>query len=333
MSATEDLAKLEVFPRRSSPGSGRTDTRSTPVVLAEVRAEEGSSDSRPRPGWRSDRCRRRGHGQPHPARPAGRLRRAQPRDCVGRGSAESHGRWPFSRDPKRGPGRARSAAPAATNATFPRPGDISKPLRERGKRIVRGLSTGWLLFRATRAPFRARPSRGAARLAVAARAGFFIRRRAESPSWPPASSIRAQRRQRRFDTMQGADDANATADQVQRRTRVLQNGSSPCRGMSLLALSCYLLAGALGLALFAMRGSRHWFVHLGCRPIHQPGLHHAAVQLVYRGPGRDCHRDRVRASDASRRLCRPDARPPYPGRHSWRLVPVGAASVALIAST
>jgi 1,4-dihydroxy-2-naphthoate octaprenyltransferase len=85
--------------------------------------------------------------------------------------------------------------------------------------------------------------------------------------------------------MQGADDANTTPTKFSGGSRVLQNGLISMRGMSLLALGCYLLAGALGLALFAMRGSAALVVISAAGLFISLAYTMPPLKLVYRGLG------------------------------------------------
>jgi len=167
----------------------------------------------------------------------------------------------------------------------PRYFERSPPSAARG--FVRGSRPAGCSFRATRAPFlSATFAPVLLGLAVAARAGFF------DPATALITVVAASVvhfglnvANDVFDTMQGADDANATPTKFSGGSRVLQNGLISMRGMSLLALSCYLLAGALGLALFAMRGSAALVVISAVGLFISLAYTMPPFKLVYRGLG------------------------------------------------
>jgi 1,4-dihydroxy-2-naphthoate octaprenyltransferase len=128
---------------------------------------------------------------------------------------------------------------------------------ERGVRIRPRMSKRLLLFRATRAPFlSATFAPVLLGLAVAARVGVFdavtavitvVAASAVHLGLNVANDV--------FDTLQGADDANATPTKFSGGSRVLQNTLVTIREMSMLAIGCYAVAAILGIVLLVMRGS------------------------------------------------------------------------------
>jgi 1,4-dihydroxy-2-naphthoate octaprenyltransferase len=128
---------------------------------------------------------------------------------------------------------------------------------ERGEIVRPTLPRGLLLLRATRAPFlSATLAPVLLGLAVAARVGVFdavtavitvVAASAVHLGLNVANDV--------FDTMQGADDANATPTKFSGGSRVLQNALVTMREMSLLAIGCYGVAAVLGLLLLVLRPS------------------------------------------------------------------------------
>ena len=128
---------------------------------------------------------------------------------------------------------------------------------ERGVLVRPRLSTGLLLFRATRAPFLSATFVPVLLgLAVAARSGIFdfvtaaitlLAASAVHLGLNVANDV--------FDTLLGADDANATPTKFSGGSRVIQNALITIREMSMLAIGCYAVAAALGLLLLLLRGS------------------------------------------------------------------------------
>ena len=123
-------------------------------------------------------------------------------------------------------------------------------------------------------------------IAVAARAGFFdlvsaaitiVAACAVQLGLNVANDI--------FDTLQGADDANATPTKFSGGSRVLQNALISMRGMSLLAIGCYGVALALGLVLLLMRGSTALVVISAIGLFISLGYTMPPFKLVYRGLG------------------------------------------------
>jgi 1,4-dihydroxy-2-naphthoate polyprenyltransferase len=128
---------------------------------------------------------------------------------------------------------------------------------ERGERVRPRLPRQLLLLRATRAPFlSATFAPVLLGLAVAARVGVFdaltavitvVAACAVHLGLNVANDV--------FDTLQGADDANATPTKFSGGSRVLQNALVTIREMSMLAVGCYVVAAILGVLLLVMRGS------------------------------------------------------------------------------
>ena len=289
MSATEDLAKLAAFPLAVLAWVEEGGYPVNVVVAVEVRAEEGIVRFAAPTGLAIPAGAAVGvtgsHIRPGPQ---GGFDERSHVTAWGAATAESHGRlavrvtrtWAWDeRD---------LPLPAAYERDVPKARRYFEALSaERGKRVRPRLSTGWLLFRATRAPFlSATFAPVLLGLAVAARAGFF------DPATALITVVAASVVQFGlnvandvFDTMQGADDANATPTKFSGGSRVLQNGLISMRGMSLLALGCYVLAGALGLALFAMRGSGALVVISAVGLFISLAYTMPPFKLVYRGLG------------------------------------------------
>jgi len=148
--------------------------------------------------------------------------------------------------------------PVAYERSLPRARRYFEALSaERGVQVRPRLSTGLLLFRATRAPFLSATFVPVLLgMAVAARAGFFDVLTA-SITILAASAVHLGLNVANdvFDTLQGADDANPTPTKFSGGSRVLQNALVTIREMSLLAIGCYTVAAVLGLLLLLMRGS------------------------------------------------------------------------------
>jgi 1,4-dihydroxy-2-naphthoate octaprenyltransferase len=178
--------------------------------------------------------------------------------------------------------------PAAYERSLPKARRYFEALSAaRGVPVRPRLSPALLLFRATRAPFLSATFAPVfLGFAVAARAGFFdivtalitlVAASAVHLGLNVANDV--------FDTLQGADDANATPTKFSGGSRVLQNALVSIREMSLLAAGCYAIAAALGLVLLAMRGSP------ALAAIYALGLFISLaytmppLKLVYRGVG------------------------------------------------
>ena len=148
--------------------------------------------------------------------------------------------------------------PAAYERSLPKARRYFDALsEERGERVRPTLPRGMLLIRATRAPFlSATFAPVLLGLAVAARVGTFdvvtavitlVAASAVHLGLNVANDV--------FDTILGADDANATPTKFSGGSRVLQNALVNVREMSLLAVACYGMAAVLGVALLILRGS------------------------------------------------------------------------------
>jgi 1,4-dihydroxy-2-naphthoate polyprenyltransferase len=148
--------------------------------------------------------------------------------------------------------------PAAYEAGLPKARRYYAGLsRERGVTVRPQLPRGLLLMRATRAPFLSATFVPvilgiaiAARTATLDVLGAVLTLAAAAFvhfGLNVANDV--------FDTIQGADDANATPTKFSGGSRVIQNALMSVRGMSLLAVACYGIATALGIAILALRGS------------------------------------------------------------------------------
>jgi 1,4-dihydroxy-2-naphthoate polyprenyltransferase len=144
-----------------------------------------------------------------------------------------------------------------------------------------------LLFRATRAPFlSATFAPVLLGLAVAARVGIFdivtavitlVAASAVHMGLNVANDV--------FDTLLGADDANATPTKFSGGSRVLQNALVTIREMSMLAIGCYAVAAVLGIALLVMRGSPALVVIVALGFFISLAYTMPPFKLVYRGLG------------------------------------------------
>jgi 1,4-dihydroxy-2-naphthoate octaprenyltransferase len=158
---------------------------------------------------------------------------------------------------------------------------------ERGVLVRPKLSTGWLFFRATRAPFlSATLAPVLLGLAVALRVGVFdpltavvtlVAASAVHLGLNVANDV--------FDTLQGADDANQTPTKFSGGSRVLQNALVTIREMSLLAVGCYGVAAALGVVLFVLRGSPALVLIAALGFFISLAYTMPPLKLVYRGLG------------------------------------------------
>ena len=158
---------------------------------------------------------------------------------------------------------------------------------ERGVRVRPRLSKYLLLVRATRAPFlSATFAPVLLGLAVAARVGDFdivtavitvVAASAVHLGLNVANDV--------FDTLLGADDANATPTKFSGGSRVLQNALVTIREMSVLAIGCYALAAFLGIVLLALRGSPALFVIAAVGFFISVAYTMPPFKLVYRGLG------------------------------------------------
>jgi 1,4-dihydroxy-2-naphthoate octaprenyltransferase len=178
--------------------------------------------------------------------------------------------------------------PAAYERSLPKARRYFEALSAaRGVPVRPRLSPALLLFRATRAPFlSATFAPVLLGFAVAARAGFFdivtalitlVAASAVHLGLNVANDV--------FDTLQGADDANATPTKFSGGSRVLQNALVSIREMSLLAAGCYAIAAGLGLVLLAMRGSPALVAIYVLGLFISLAYTMPPVKLVYRGVG------------------------------------------------
>ncbi|MGA3057212.1 MAG: prenyltransferase [Candidatus Limnocylindrales bacterium] len=178
--------------------------------------------------------------------------------------------------------------PAAYERSLPKARRYFETLSAaRGVLVRPRLSPALLLFRATRAPFlSATFAPVLLGLAVAARAGFFDVVTA-SITLLAASAVHLGLNVANdvFDTLQGADDANATPTKFSGGSRVLQNALISIREMSLLAAGCYLVAGALGLVLLLLRGSPALVTIVAIGLFISLAYTMPPFKLVYRGVG------------------------------------------------
>jgi 1,4-dihydroxy-2-naphthoate octaprenyltransferase len=178
--------------------------------------------------------------------------------------------------------------PAAYERSLPRARRYFEALSaERGVQVRPRLSTGLLLFRATRAPFLSATFVPVLLgLAVAARTGFFdvltalitlLAASAVHLGLNVANDV--------FDTLLGADDANPTPTKFSGGSRVLQNALVTIREMSMLAIGCYAVAAALGLLLMLLRGSPALLAISALGLVISVAYTMPPFKLVYRGLG------------------------------------------------
>ena len=158
---------------------------------------------------------------------------------------------------------------------------------ERGTPVKPRLSLGWLTLRATRLPFlSATIVPVVIGIAIAASHGFFdlisavltvIGAAFVQLGLNVANDV--------FDTSQGADDANMTPTKYSGGSRVIQYGLVSFRQMATIATVCYLIAGAIGLLLLALRGSPALLVIGVLGFVISLGYTAPPLRLVYRGLG------------------------------------------------
>jgi len=158
---------------------------------------------------------------------------------------------------------------------------------ERGERIRPRLSKRLLFLRATRAPFlSATLAPVLLGLAVAARAGVFdVFTAVVTVLAASAVHLGLNVANDVFDTLLGADDANATPTKFSGGSRVLQNALVTVREMSMLAIGCYAAAAALGILLLAVRGSPALVVIAAVGFVISVAYTMPPIKLVYRGLG------------------------------------------------
>ncbi len=178
--------------------------------------------------------------------------------------------------------------PAAYERSLPKARRYFEELsREKGFRVRPRMDLRLLLFRATRAPFlSATLVPVVLGLALAAQMGFF-----DAPTaivtiaaaclvhfgLNVANDV--------FDTLAGADDANANPTKFSGGSRVIQNALVSVGQMSVLAAACYVVAGVLGLALLELRGSTTLVAIVAVGLVISLGYTMPPLKFVYRGFG------------------------------------------------
>jgi 1,4-dihydroxy-2-naphthoate octaprenyltransferase len=158
---------------------------------------------------------------------------------------------------------------------------------ERGTPVKPKLSFGWLALRTTRLPFlSATIVPVVLGIVIAARQGSFdlltalltvIGAAFVQLGLNVANDV--------FDSVQGADEANVTPTQFSGGSRVIQYGLVSFRQMAGLATTFYVLAGAIGLLLLALRGSPALLVIGVVGFIVSLGYTAPPLKFVYRGLG------------------------------------------------
>ena len=158
---------------------------------------------------------------------------------------------------------------------------------ERGTPVKPRLAFGPLVLRSTRLPFlSATIVPVLLGIAIAASDGFF--------DWPTALltvlgaafvHLGLNVSNDVFDTAQGADDANVTPTKFSGGSRVIQYGLVSFRQMATLATAFYLVGGAIGLVLLAVRGSTELLVIGLVGFVVSLGYTAPPLKFVYRGLG------------------------------------------------
>jgi 1,4-dihydroxy-2-naphthoate octaprenyltransferase len=158
---------------------------------------------------------------------------------------------------------------------------------ERGTPVKPKLSFGWLALRTTRLPFlSATIIPVVLGIAIAARQGSFDLLTAVLTVVGAACvQLGLNVANDVFDTAQGADDANVTPTQYSGGSRVIQYGLVSFRQMAGIATVFYVLAGLIGLALLALRGSTELLVIGVVGFIVSLGYTAPPLKFVYRGLG------------------------------------------------
>ena len=158
---------------------------------------------------------------------------------------------------------------------------------ERGTPVKPKLSLGWLILRTTRLPFlSATIVPVVIGIAIAARQGSFdLLTAILTVVGASFVQIGLNVANDVFDTTQGADDANVTPTQYSGGSRVIQYGLVSLRQMASIAFVSYAIAGAIGLALLALRGSPALLAIGVIGFIVSIGYTAPPLKFVYRGLG------------------------------------------------
>jgi 1,4-dihydroxy-2-naphthoate octaprenyltransferase len=158
---------------------------------------------------------------------------------------------------------------------------------ERGTPVKPKLSFGWLALRTTRLPFlSATIVPVVLGIVIAARQGSFDLLTAVLTVIGAAFvQLGLNVANDVFDSVQGADEANVTPTKFSGGSRVIQYGLVSFRQMAGLATTFYLLAGAIGLVLLALRGSPALLVIGVVGFIVSIGYTAPPLKFVYRGLG------------------------------------------------
>ena len=158
---------------------------------------------------------------------------------------------------------------------------------ERGTPVKPRLSLGFLAFRATRLPFlTATIIPVLLGIAIAAHQGAFdLVTAALTVIGAAFVQLGLNVANDVFDTVQGADDANVTPTRFSGGSRVIQYGLVSLRQMATLATLFYVVAGAIGLQLLAIRGSAALLVIGVVGFVVSLGYTAPPLKFVYRGLG------------------------------------------------
>jgi 1,4-dihydroxy-2-naphthoate polyprenyltransferase len=159
--------------------------------------------------------------------------------------------------------------------------------RLRGYRVRPRMDMRLLLFRATRAPFLSATLVPVfLGLAVAAQMRYFdLLTAVLTIAAACAVHLGLNVANDVFDTLAGADDANATPTRFSGGSRVIQNALVSVGQMSMLAAACYVLAGVIGLALLDLRGSTALIAIAAVGLVISLAYTMPPLKLVYRGFG------------------------------------------------
>jgi 1,4-dihydroxy-2-naphthoate octaprenyltransferase len=158
---------------------------------------------------------------------------------------------------------------------------------ERGTPVKPRLAFGWLALRTTRLPFlTATIVPVVLGIAIAARQGSFdLLTAALTVVGAACVQLGLNVANDVFDAVQGADDANVTPTQFSGGSRVIQYGLVTLRQMAGLATTFYVVAGAIGLVLLALRGSPALLAIGLIGFVVSIGYTAPPLKLVYRGLG------------------------------------------------